>query len=164
MNIKDKMMELNFDERKLEFNKEYDIEYFTFNRNSAIKALCYMIDNANKSIDIYHKPISNFNENLKNNKVIQALHNNKKVNIKYYTNFKTLNELEIIKKHIGENVNVINLDLGPNVDYHHKEINIDDKYVVITSLNFLTNNIIDDINHRSFWLENFSIWVKRSEN
>ena len=47
-------------------------------------------------------------------------------------------------------------------NYHHKEMEIDNKYLIITSLNFLTNNLIDDINHRNFWLENFSIWVKRS--
>ena len=123
-----------------------------------------MIDNATKSIDIYHKPLSYFEKNLKNNKVIQSLHNNKKADIKYYSNFKKSDELERIKKYIGTNVDVIDLKLGFKVDYHHKEINIDNKYIVITSFNFLTNNVTDDVNHRSFWLENFSIWVKRSEN
>ena len=164
MNIKEKMLELNFDERELDFNKDYEREYFTFSRDSAIKALCYLIDNANKSIDIYHKPITNFKENLKNNKVIQSLYNNNKVIINYYTNSNSSEELERIKKYIGKNVNVINLGLGSKVTYHHKEMNIDKKYVIITSLNFLTNNLIDDIKNRSFWLENFSIWVRRSVN
>lgn len=162
MNIKEKMLELNFDVRDLEFNKDYEREYFTFNRDSAIKALCYLIDNANKSIDIYHKPITNYKENLNNNKVLHSLYNNKKIIIKYYTNYNSIDEVDRIKKYIGKNVEVINLRLGSKVTYHHKEINIDNKYIIITSLNFLTNNLVDDINHRSFWLENFSIWVRRS--
>lgn len=163
MTIKEKMKELNFDERKLLFNKDYALEYFTFNRTSIIKALCYLIDNATESISIYHKPISTNIENLNNNKVIKSLYDNKNAKIKYYTNINSDIEIDRIKKYIGEDVEVINLSLGSNVNYHHKEITIDNKYTVITSLNFLTNNLIGDINARGFWLENFSIWVKRSE-
>lgn len=163
MDIKDKMLELNFDERRLEFNKDYDREYFTFNRAFAIEALCYLIDNAKESIDIYHKPLSDNKKNLNINKVLNSLHNNKRAKIKFYSNFKS-DVLEKNKKYLGSNVEIINLELDSNMIYHHKEINIDNKYIVITSLNFLTNNIVDDINHRSFWLENFSIWVRRSEN
>lgn len=163
MDLKVKMKELNFDERELEFNKVYEKEYFTFSRESAIKAICYLIDNAKKSIDIYHKPIGKNKENLENNKVLKSLDKNNEAKIKYYSNFKNSEECNRVKECIGKNVSIINLGLGSNVDYHHKEINIDNKYVIITSLNFLTNNLIDDINHKNFWLENFSIWVKRSE-
>jgi hypothetical protein len=40
MELKDKMMDLGLTERELQFNKEYYIEYFTFNRKIAIDALC----------------------------------------------------------------------------------------------------------------------------
>jgi len=160
MELKDKMMDLGLTERELQFNKEYYIEYFTFNRKIAIDALCYLIDNSKEIIKIYHKVISLNEENLKSNKVIKALRNNTETNIEYYTKVNSTEE-EKIKTNIGKHVKVKKVEIGSK-NYHHKEMEIDNKYLIITSLNFLTNNLIDDINHRNFWLENFSIWVKRS--
>lgn len=179
MDFKNKMEELKFTERELVLNKDYEKEYFTFSKESAIKALCYIIDNASKTIEIFHKPITDLQANLKTNKILPSLRNNSKVKVKYYTHLdsKTENkyepekerdvrkekELELIKKQLGENVEVIYLDLDRDTTYHHKEMLIDNKYLIITSLNFLTNNVINDITDKSFWLENFSIWVKRSD-
>ena len=70
MRLKEKMEEFGLTERKLPYNKDYSIEYFTFSRKSAINALCYLIDNAKDSIKIYHWPIDN---DIYNNEVIKIL-------------------------------------------------------------------------------------------
>ncbi len=163
MSIKEKMVELKLEERTLYTNKHFETEYFTFNKAAAIQALCYLIDNANSKIEIYHKPLTSNKENLTKNKVLNSLINNKNCSITYYTNNISEKERQLVQEYIGTKVNIIDLNLNKNnnVTYHHKEINIDDKYTIITSMNFLTNTSTDGTGH---WLENFSIWIrKRSE-
>ena len=159
MKLNEKLTELNFNERKLELNKDYTKEYFTFNREAAITALCFLIDNATSLVEIFHKPISNKFDN----QIIESLRNNKKIKIKYYTNITSKKDTTMIEECLGNRVEIIDLNLGENKIYHHKEMVIDNKFTIITTLNFMTNTIFEDINHKNFYLENFSIWIKRRE-
>lgn len=161
MNVETQLKELEFVERNLHTNNTYEKEFFTFNKDNALKALCYLIDNAKQSIEIYHKPLTDKEENLQQNVVLKSLQKNKNIKIKYYTNFKTNDEPSLIKKHINPNTEIINLNLGEKVTYHHKEMIIDNKYTIITSMNFLTNSVTGNTDKQCVWLENFSIWIKK---
>ena len=166
MSFKDKMNELQFVERRMALNKDYFQEFFTFNKKSALDALSYLIDNATKSIEIYHKPLEENKNNFQTNQVLSSLLNNNTAKISYYTSFDKKvskeDKVKLIKKYIGKNTEIVDLDVGDNVLYHHKEMVIDNKYLIITSMNFLTNSVTTETIKNVFWLENFSIWVKRS--
>ena len=168
MSFKDKMNELQFVERRMALNKDYFQDFFTFNKKSALNALSYLIENATKSIEIYHKPLAENDDNFQTNQVLSSLRNNSTAKISYYTSFDKKDKVskednvKLIKKYIGKNTEIVDLDVGDNVLYHHKEMVIDNKYLIITSMNFLTNSVTTETIKNVFWLENFSIWVKRS--
>lgn len=183
MNLENKMQELKLQKRELVKNNDYQEEYFTFNKADAIKAMCYLIDNATKSIEIHHKAIldennkkeKDFDKHFEENPVIQSLKNNKIIAITYYTSGLSKEGYNKIKKDIGNHIDIQNIELPKyinvkenkecNMTYHHKEMNIDNKYTIITSMNFLTNTSTEGVDVKSsHWLENFSIWVKKRKD